>query len=207
MLHPKLVATIVTQELQRAAAIHFGFDLGLFDESFHLNSIWKEVGIVQNPEWCRKKQVENTQHLALMWPPASESPMKITASIITSHTHRFLSCTGLVITAKRTQRLPLIHSFSCLSPVLFIVSPEYFLNRITPLFMALIRALSSSILWASLLQSWYSTTTWHKSRMRLLYVIPNPVPDTLLTFNKRYPRNERNRTLECCWQYFDALQG
>lgn len=140
-------------------------------------------------------------------PPASESPMRSTATIITSHTHRFLSCTDLVITAKRTWELPLIHSFSCLTTVLFIVPPEYFLNRITPLFMALIQALSSSVLWASLLQSWYSTTTWHKSRMRLRYVIPNPVPDTLLTFNKGYSRNDRNRTLKCCWQYFDALQG
>lgn len=43
MLHPQLVfehvATIVTQELQRAAAVLFGFNLGLFDESFHLNII------------------------------------------------------------------------------------------------------------------------------------------------------------------------
>lgn len=43
MLHPQVnfehVATKVTQELERAATVLSRFNLGLFDESFHLNII------------------------------------------------------------------------------------------------------------------------------------------------------------------------
>ncbi|KAK7823647.1 hypothetical protein U0070_003299 [Myodes glareolus] len=70
-------ATKVTQELQRAATVLSRFNLGLFDESFHLNAIGKEVGTMQSPEWCRKKQVENTQHLALVCPLPNESHLKL----------------------------------------------------------------------------------------------------------------------------------